>query len=84
MLQQKSGGRRRYTFDEVAVIYAVEEKEGAAWNAMENAYIRGVWEYFPVRDWRRRSFERMPRKKSRKEYKANGKANRLPKNTWNK
>ena len=38
----------------------------------------------PVKDQEQRSFERMPRKKGKQEYEANGSVNRQPGSTWSK
>ena len=69
----------------MAVVRVRGEKD-ASWKVMENAGEKtSTYEecgsIFPVRDRKQRSFERMPREKSRKGYKPNGSANRRPMNT---
>ena len=47
---------------------AVVEKKahrGRLWRMLvRDQHIQGLWKYFPVRDWKERSFGRMPRRKN--------------------
>ena len=61
---------------------------GASWKVMENggkiSKSKECGSIFPVRDFKQRSFERRPRRKSRKGYKVNGNKSLQQKNALNK
>ena len=50
----------------------------------QDQYIRGVWEYFPVKDQKFKSFERMPKKEKQEEIQGQRQRECRPRNTWNK
>ena len=54
-------------FEELAVVRSRGEKahRGRLWRMLvRDQHIQGLWKYFPVRDWKERSFGRMPRRKN--------------------
>ena len=81
--QRKFDGTRPGAVEELAV-EGSRGKDGASWQTVENAgknqNTQGMWEYFSLERAEAKKVRRMPRKRSRKGYKANGNESLMPKN----